>query len=497
MRAFWTIIAALMIASGATRAVAQNDMMGFDRADFGAVVLSQRQFAGDGGVDFEAAVQNYNNEPIDTYSANSAITRLGRAVGRLDILTDAGVFPCTAFLVDEGKILTNWHCVPGITELDGSEATRIEAISFLAGYRSQGVVETAQRFTVSPVPLEFSQSLDYAILEVFGTPAEEFGTLKLSGRTLEEGDPFWVIGHPMGEAQRISREQCRAAIPALSNNRLRHTCDTLPGNSGSPVIDASRQEVIALHHAGSRRDQVNFAVPMSLILEASEVLRPAAPPKPPPGETQAAAPSGPDCGALYLEAERIGACFAYRAYVEICGDHPLSSFARFYVEESCTAPAASTPPEPEPEPEPRAPEPQPEPEAMPDPTDDFPIRTDLGAPIRAATSFRAYDYQGLRIIERIGGQELLRQLQTDTTGPRVELTYRPDFENASIRAGKDYRNGYQFYRLALIAGAHVATVEVYFPRISPGPSAAEEAIIGRLACTAVFQGQQLPCASRY
>ena len=359
-------MAALAICA-ASPGAAQDDMVGFSRGDFGSVVLSQRQFAGE----FEAAISGYNNEPIETYSANSAFAQLGRSVGRLDILTDVRIFPCTAFIVDDDKLLTNWHCVPGITEQEESGATRIQAVKFLAGYTRTGVEEDAQFFDVNPIPLEYSEALDYAVLEVFGRPADEFGKLELSDRTLEEGDPFWIIGHPMGEAQRISREQCRAANPAISGDQLRHTCDTLPGNSGSPVIDASRQTVVALHHAGSRRDQVNFAVPMALILDHSEVLTPAAAPQQgetdPPGAGETSAPSlpaGPDCTALYGEAERIGACFAYRAYVEICGDHPFGAFARFYVAEECVEQVVQANPDPEPEPPPPEPEPEPEPEPL-------------------------------------------------------------------------------------------------------------------------------------
>ncbi len=60
--------------------------------------------------------------------------------------------------------------------------------------------------------------------------------------------------------------------PAISGARLAQTCDTLPGNSGPPVIDAGVQTVIGLHHAGSRRDSVNLAIPMRLILDRWRIL---------------------------------------------------------------------------------------------------------------------------------------------------------------------------------------------------------------------------------
>ncbi len=76
----------------------------------------------------------------------------------------------------------------------------------------------------------------------------------------------------MGEAQRISREGCLSDKPAVDNGRLRHRCDTLPGNSGSPVIDPEQRSAIALHHAGSSRNSINYAIPISRIAARSKLV---------------------------------------------------------------------------------------------------------------------------------------------------------------------------------------------------------------------------------
>ncbi len=136
----------------------------------------------------------------------------------------------------------------------------------------EGVEEGTAVYQVNPQPIEADRDLDFAVLEIFGNPARDWGNLQIAANVPNAKDPYWVIGHPMGESQRISREKCRAAEPALSRGVLRHTCDSLPGNSGSPVIDASLQMVIALHHAGSRRNSVNYAIPMASILEKSPTL---------------------------------------------------------------------------------------------------------------------------------------------------------------------------------------------------------------------------------
>ncbi|WP_323770572.1 serine protease [Antarctobacter sp.] len=268
-----SLIAALLIASPAL----SQDLIGFDLSSFGKTILSNKQAAG-GDVMLEAAFGAYNNEFIATYSPKSVFAKMGRAVGRLDVATDAGVFPCTAFLVDDDLLMTNHHCVPGILDHERAGATAIVGVQFVAGYLQEGIEEGSERFLVNPVPVETSKTLDYTLLRILGSkPGKQYGTLALAGIDPDDNAPFWIIGHPMGEAQRISREKCRANAPALSKDRVLHTCDTLPGNSGSPVIDAGTQQVIALHHAGSARNSINYAVPMTAILRNSTVLKSATP----------------------------------------------------------------------------------------------------------------------------------------------------------------------------------------------------------------------------
>ena len=310
-----------------------QDLMGFDRASYGSVVLSQIQSAGS-DLQLELSIGNYENEPIINYSPGSVFAQIGRSVGRLDVLTDKGVFPCTAFIVSEKHILTNYHCSKGLLDNEKIGASRIDAIQFVAGYTQTGIDEGTKKYTVIPTPVEASKTLDYAVLEVIGDPSQEFGKLKLASVSPTGGDPFWIIGHPMGEGQRISREKCKANNPALSAGKLLHTCDTLPGNSGSPVIDAGLQQVVALHHAGSKADSVNFAIPMLDILANTKVLTAYSAPE----VMQQISPKTLEltaCDALYIEAKEAKACFAYEAYFKSCRDHSLAPIADGYINEFC------------------------------------------------------------------------------------------------------------------------------------------------------------------
>ena len=244
----------------------------FPREQFGRVVLSQAQVAGRA----EAPVGAYNTEPISGYSPVSGLYQAGRAVGRLDILTKSCLYPCTGFLISEKHLITNYHCVPGILENDSVSQTgarRIDQIQFVLGYTLEGLNSGAHKYPVLTDPVEKNKKLDYAILEVFGNPSKRFGKLKIANLDLPNNLPLWIIGHPLGGAQIVSREQCKSSNPAIANGRLRHTCDTFDGSSGSPVIDPDSGSVVALHYAGSASQAINFAVPMSTIVKASPLLR--------------------------------------------------------------------------------------------------------------------------------------------------------------------------------------------------------------------------------
>lgn len=122
-------------------------------------------------------------------------------------------------------------------------------------------------------PVETNRELDYSVLKVFGNPSEEFGTVTLTDAEPPNGGFLWIIGHPAGQAQHISREGCAATDPAVSaEGKLIHSCDTLVGNSGSPVFNILDQTVVGAHHAGDSRTGFNYAIPMQRILQDNQVL---------------------------------------------------------------------------------------------------------------------------------------------------------------------------------------------------------------------------------
>ncbi|WP_421907610.1 trypsin-like serine peptidase [Mameliella sp.] len=295
----------------------------FDPADFGKVILAPKQSAGGGGLTFEQAFGDYQNEPILTYGENSLPRRLGRPVGRLDVLYDNGkTGVCTAFIVDAQHIMTNNHCIPG------AGGAGVEAAQFVAGFVDGAQARGAEKFQVSTRPVETSVPLDYSVLRVFGDPSARFGRAELASGAPEDAELLWIIGHPQGQAQHISREGCAADDPAVSpEGKLVHSCDTLGGNSGSPVFRITDRKVVALHHAGDNRTGYNFAIPMARILAESAVLKAAAPvPQLPQVDAR--------CAAM-LEAAPDYGCAGYETFLETCEAHPLAAMVSRHAERVC------------------------------------------------------------------------------------------------------------------------------------------------------------------
>ncbi len=356
------VVTALTLLTGIGAFAAQASAQApaeFDPNDFGKIVIQPRQVAGGGGGSdsggfvLEQAFGDYQNEPIIEYGENSPAVRLGRPIGRLDMLFNNGKTGfCTAFIVDDQHILTNHHCIPGMDGDPSGQVSGVQAAQFVAGFIKPGRAEGTDRYTVSPQIVETNRELDYTVLRVFGNPSTKYGKLELAMADPEDAEFLWIIGHPQGQAQHISREGCAAATPAISEEgKLVHSCDTLGGNSGSPVIRLSDKRVVGLHHAGDNRTGFNMAIPMTRILPQSKVLKAAAggavvaaaPAPVAPRATPVATPppsTGNACSALWNEAKAVG-CAGYEAYVAECGNHTFASMARRVIERECSIPTVA------------------------------------------------------------------------------------------------------------------------------------------------------------
>src|SRR5262245_12797684 len=254
---FVLLFRVLAIGSLTLDAAEANDLV-FPVEQFGQNVLTLPQAS---AVVLEAQIaENPNFEPVSGYSAEDSIRVLSRPVGRLDIRRERALITCTASLVSDDKILTNYHCVPGADE-DRRKYGTITAAALLLGFITPDAA--TERFEVDTTPLAQSPApIDFALLHVNGEPGSHWGVVALASSAPAVGESLTVFHYPLGQPMQVTRARCMVQrIPAP--DRMRHTCDTEPGSSGAPIFFGDH--VIGLHHSGSPQ-VANFATPLSYLL---------------------------------------------------------------------------------------------------------------------------------------------------------------------------------------------------------------------------------------
>lgn len=216
----------------------------------------------------EFVLDDPDMEPVAKLPPKSRFLQAGRTVGllRLNVTTPEGRQAqalCTAVLVGEGHILTSHHCVPGWL------GVRVQSASLAMGYINRGEESREEIFEVLLPPLESSLELDYSILGVAGRPGARYGVARPSRRAARQGEAAFLIHHPEGGPQTITRRNC--LVHRGSATDFIHTCDTRWGSSGSPVFSVQTGRMIGMHYAGNRT--ANYAKQMAAIWAQSALLR--------------------------------------------------------------------------------------------------------------------------------------------------------------------------------------------------------------------------------
>lgn len=192
------------------------------------------------------------------YSVLPQAYEKARSVARLLI---GGTSLCTGWLIgSEGHLITNQHCVT-----QASEAAAID-VEFMAESSSCSVQCKTQlgcAGTVAATTTTFitnDEEFDFALLKLpAGTSLSAYKYLQLraSGPVLNE--QIYIPQHPSGYAKRVSHvvdSGAKASITSVhatlscGTNEVGYLADTAGGASGSPVIAAKDNAVVALHHCG-------------------------------------------------------------------------------------------------------------------------------------------------------------------------------------------------------------------------------------------------------
>lgn len=187
-----------------------------------------------------------------TFSERAAQDLLGSRVAAIGLTSGR----CTAFHLGGGLVATAGHCLPPSVEKGAHRPCLDTTISWGqspsgdALSRSQCLEVLAQTFT---------DAEDYALLRVDPYPQVSF-----AGSTARDfAESYFVVGYPEGHPLSVSKS---CFLTWRSDLQINHTCDTLPGNSGSPILSRDL-EVIAIHNGGKSHE--NFGTLLAPVLGTS------------------------------------------------------------------------------------------------------------------------------------------------------------------------------------------------------------------------------------
>jgi V8-like Glu-specific endopeptidase len=209
-----------------------------------------------------------DREPIIKYKNIPSIYSKARAVAKLTFVVGANTAMCTAFLIDNDRMLTNEHCI--------NQHSTCETMTAIFGYQigENGSVNDGEQHRCTRF-IGSDRVLDVAMIQVAGKPGLVWGNLQLTARDIVKDEQAYMIQHPAGEPKQISRKDCSVVTAQADGNGAAtdfgHKCDTLGGSSGSPVL-GSDFAVIGLHHfgfdvRGDRWRDENRAVRMSRVID--------------------------------------------------------------------------------------------------------------------------------------------------------------------------------------------------------------------------------------
>ena len=70
-------------------------------------------------------------------------------------------------------------------------------------------------------------------------------------------EPIYILHYP-GKDEKSQVSSSDKGIEKLDEYNIKHFCNTQPGSSGSPILSAMTNKIIAIHRAGHRNGKYNF-----------------------------------------------------------------------------------------------------------------------------------------------------------------------------------------------------------------------------------------------
>jgi V8-like Glu-specific endopeptidase len=180
-------------------------------------------------------------------------------------------YACTGFLVAPDLIATAGHCMVNIGQSRNQQQTYCETFSWLFDYREDGSgkVQTANlpaanlyecRRIIYAVHDEHPPYRDFALVQL-KRPVTDRAPLTLSKHNAQAGDALRMIGYPLGQPAKLSRD-ASILLNDVTKQSFITNLDAFEGNSGSPVFNA-QNEVIGILTGGTPTESLRQDEPLA------------------------------------------------------------------------------------------------------------------------------------------------------------------------------------------------------------------------------------------
>ncbi|KAF0714408.1 hypothetical protein As57867_003869, partial [Aphanomyces stellatus] len=177
-----------------------------------------------------------------------------------------GGYYCTGWLFgSEGHLITNHHCI------SKAEDAKLVGVEFGAECATCDDPNNDKQLACKGVKVANSttllladESLDFALVKVDVTDSAalvaKYGYLQARDTPAALGESIYVMGHPAIKPKRFALLNDDGKTATITNTSTPSKCgetdtyaynaDTEGGSSGSPILGASDNKVVALHNCG-------------------------------------------------------------------------------------------------------------------------------------------------------------------------------------------------------------------------------------------------------
>jgi hypothetical protein len=149
----------------------------------------------------------------------------------------------TGFLITPDLLMTNNHVISSPYEAAATEYS----FNYQLG-RDGKLLDIVPAHAMPGNLFHTNPDLDYTVLPLVDEPGNTFGCLRLKATIARLDDRVTIIQHPGGHLKKISMQN--NFVVYADSRVVQYTTSTLPGSSGSPVLNDDDFEVMAIHHSG-------------------------------------------------------------------------------------------------------------------------------------------------------------------------------------------------------------------------------------------------------